>query len=126
MHRRSGCSSCFCLGWLIIVLRRSRMPSPEGKVARRKPGRMRNGDAVGYRMQSVKMVECLKFHLFNYLRSGFQMSPFLISQALRPASFPPGLSVRWSKATYGHLVPCAEAIAPAALSSLNNNLGYRL
>ena len=81
------------------------MPSPEGKVARREPGRMRNGDAVGYGMQSVKMAECLKFRLFNYLHSGFQMSPFLISQACRPASFPPG-----------------EAIAPAALSALNNNL----
>ena len=45
-------------------MRRSRMPSPEGKVARRKPGRMRNGDVVRYGMQSVKMVECLKFYFF--------------------------------------------------------------
>ena len=40
------------------------IPSPGGKVARRKPGRMRNGDAVGQGMHPNKTDKCFGFNHF--------------------------------------------------------------
>ena len=40
------------------------MPSPGGKVARRKPGRMRTGDITKFGMQLDKMVQAFRLYLF--------------------------------------------------------------
>ena len=60
-----------------------------------------------YKMWNIVPSLLSAYKQFTYRRSS--------SVSLAACQLPPGLSVRWSKATYGHLVPCAEAIAPAAL-----------
>ena len=49
-------------------------------------------------MQSVKMVECLKFHLFNYLHSDFSDVAVPHQSGLSACQLPPGGSLGRSRA----------------------------